>query len=577
MRPSSKFVRSRTPAALVGDVDHRPQRRSIRFKRAGRQPPSLGARGRPLALVASPGDDEVYAYLGPQLRWVQVLMTCAFLLAGASLFRFAVNGSAWLWPMLAVLLLNATAAAISAFSGLNARRVTEASHSALVAGWTPAVAPSVDVFIPTCGEPLAVLQNTYRHVAALAWEGPLVVWVLDDADRPEVRDAAASFGFEYEVRPDRGHMKKAGNLLHGYRRSDGELIAILDADFCPRGDFLRHLVPYMDDPEVAIVQSPQVFDTTPQMSWLQRGAGATQELFYRWIQPSRDRAGAPICVGTCAIYRRGALASVGGFAQIEHSEDVHTGILLLRAGYATRYVPVVAAKGLCPDDLAGFLNQQYRWCNGSLTLLRSGDASRRPLTMRQRICFWSGFMYYISTAVNVFTLHIPGIAMGLLYADDVRAHQYVPFLAGVWVYLVLLPMVFKGRWRFEVLRVQMAYSFCHAVALTHKLIGRSAGWVATGAVGASSGLARTISKVGFVGITVPLALCWFGVLYDVPRYGLHEFWPMVLFVMGYTYVGLPLAVGFARVLRPRDDAANATTRAGGRRRQSRPLQPSAAR
>jgi cellulose synthase (UDP-forming) len=64
------------------------------------------------------------------------------------------------------------------------------------------------------------------------------------------------------------------------------------------------------------------------MSWLQRGAGATQELFYRWIQPSRDRAGAPICVGTCAVYRLAALASVGGFAQIEHSEDVHTGILL---------------------------------------------------------------------------------------------------------------------------------------------------------------------------------------------------------------------------------------------------------
>jgi len=428
--------------------------------------------------VAAPADDEVYGYLGPQLRWVQVLMTCAFLLAGASLFRFSVGGSAWLWPMLAVLGINVASVAISAFSGLNARRVTRASHAALVRGWTPASLPSVDVFLPTCGEPMAVLENTYRHVSALAWDGRLIVWVLDDGDRPEVRDAAARFGFEYKVRPDRGHLKKAGNLRHAFRRSCGEFIVIFDADFCPRADFLDHLVPYMDDPEVGIVQSPQVFDTSSQMSWLQRGAGATQELFYRWIQPSRDRAGAPICVGTCAVYRRSALASVGGFAEIEHSEDVHTGIMLLRAGYTTRYVPVVVAKGLCPDDLAGFLNQQYRWCNGSLTLLLSGDASRPPLRTRQRICFWSGFMYYISTAVNVLTLHIPGIAMAMFYSQDVRAWHYVPFLAGVWVYFVLLPMVFRGRWRVEVLRVQMAYSFCHAVALAHKLTGRTAGWVA---------------------------------------------------------------------------------------------------
>src|SRR5581483_5663598 len=144
-------------------------------------------------------------------------------------------------------------------------------------------------------------------------------------------------------------------LAQGFGHSDGDFVVIFDADFCPRADFLEHLVPYFDDENVGIVQSPQCFDTTTEMNWLQRTAGATQELFYRWVQPSRDRAGAPICVGTNAIYRRIALDEVGGFAQIEHSEDVHTGIALLRGGYDTRYVPVRVAKGLCPDDLAAFM------------------------------------------------------------------------------------------------------------------------------------------------------------------------------------------------------------------------------
>ncbi|MGW4477852.1 glycosyltransferase family 2 protein [Rhodococcus triatomae] len=499
--------------------------------------------------VSPPDDSELYAYLGPQRRWVQVCMTVAFGLAALSLARFATT-SVWLWPLLVVLAVNICGSVISALSGWNRRRISADSHRRTTVTWAQEnpVGPSVDVFLPTCGEDLEVLLNTYRHVEKMYWSGELTVWVLDDADRPEVAAEARAHGFRYLVRPNRGHMKKAGNLQHAYDNTDGEFIVVLDADFCPRPDFLDHLVPYMDDPKVGIVQSPQYFDTTPSMNWLERTAGATQELFYRWVQPSRDAAGAPICVGTCAVYRRAALAVTGGFAQIEHSEDVHTGIFLLRAGFATQYVPILVSKGLCPSDTAGFLNQQYRWCNGSITLLRSGNAHRHPLTLRQRICFWAGFMYYISTAVNVFAIHVPGVIMAVFFPLEVRAAHFVPFLAGAWVYFVLLPRVSNSRWRFEVMRVQMAYSFCHALAITHKLTGRTKGWVATGAVGKKSSLARTVSILGSVTIVVGLVASWGAWGYDVVHYGIAEFWMMAIFLLGYTYLSVPLLTAFLRTL-----------------------------
>ncbi len=492
-------------------------------------------------------------------------MTASFLAASVSLYKFS-NSSPVLHVFQAVLALNIVASCASMLSGLNKRKVSRASHERLVGSWAPATLPTVDVFLPTCGEPLEVLRNTYDHVAALYWPGSLMVWVLDDADRPEVRDLAQEFGFEYRVRPDRGRMKKSGNLAYGLSVSAGEWIAIFDADFCPRHDYLFHLMPYGDDPEVGIVQSPQYFDTSASMSWLQRTAGATQELFYRWVQPSRDRAGAPICVGTCALYRRSALESVGGFAQIEHSEDVHTGIFLLRGGFSTRYVPAVISKGLCPDDLAGFLNQQYRWCNGSITLLRSGHAQKRPLSIRQRVCFWAGFFYYITTAVNVFTVHLPGIIMAFFFPQDVFAKNYLPFIAGAWVYMVLLPTVSRSKWRFEVMRVQMAYSFCHAVAIVHKIFGRSAGWVATGAVGKKNSLARTISITGFTTIVAGLGLQVAGLLYAIPRFGLAQFWPMVLFTLAWAYLAVPLARDFWPIVAP------ASLTHGRRARSSRGVQ-----
>ncbi|MGJ0117888.1 glycosyltransferase family 2 protein [Williamsia sp. MIQD14] len=480
---------------------------------------------------------------------MQVTMACAFVLAGISLARFSIH-TVWLYPLLAVLAVNVTGSVLSALSGWNSRIPSAATHRETVRAWHAdrTVWPSVDIFLPTCGEDMSVLFNTYTYVKNVQWRGELRVLVLDDGGRDEVRAAAEEFGFDYLVRPNRGHMKKAGNLQYAFGQSHGDFIAIFDADFCPRADYLEHLVPYTEDREVGIVQSPQYFSTEESMNWLERTAGATQELFYRWVQPSRDRAGAPICVGTCALYRREALSDVGGFAQIEHSEDVHTGIFLLRGGYRTRYVPILVSKGLCPSDLAGFLNQQYRWCNGSITLLQSRVAQRQPLSLRQRLCFWAGFMYYISTALNVFVLHVPAMVMAIFFADQIRASHFIPFMAGAWVYFVLMPRVSVGQWRFEVMRTQMAYGFCHALAITHKLTGRTRGWVATGAVGKSSSLARTISKVGAATLIVTLGVSWAAWGFDTYQYGLREFWTMGLFLLGYTYLSVPLIGGFARVL-----------------------------
>ncbi len=159
-------------------------------------------------------------------------------------------------------------------------------------------------------------------------------------------------------------------------------------------------------------------------------------------------------------------------------------------------------------------------------------------------------MYYISTAINVFVLHVPGMIMVVFLAADVRATNFVPFLAGAWVYTVLMPRISKSRWRYEVMRVQMAYSFSHALAIVHKLTGRTKGWVATGAVGKGSSLARTIARMGITTIGVTLGVSWGWLVYDVTIYGWHQFWPMAIFLLGYSWVGIPLLVDFIKVAMP---------------------------
>lgn len=503
-------------------------------------------------LPAPPADRLVAGYLEPRRRWVFILCIASFAPVPISIALLS-SRSPVLWPLLAVACLSMFTVCVAASTGLRRSAVSEASHRRLVQSWlTGSLAKptlqSVDVFLPTCGEDLEILRNTYLHVSALEWAGRVTVWVLDDADRPAVRELALTFGFTYVVRPDRGVMKKAGNLKHAFGLSEGDLIAVLDADFCPRPDYLYELVPYFDDAKVGIVQSPQYFSTDPSMSWLERGAGSTQEFFYRWIQSSRDRFDGAICVGTCALYRRRSLEAAGGFAQIEHSEDVHTGVAVTAAGGVVRYVPVIVSTGICPDQVGGFIAQQYRWCMGSMSMLRRSMKEDLGQNRGQKWCFLSGYLYYITTALTVITASLPPIIMLAFFNDHIKPMHLVPFVPAAWTVLALLPRTLTSRYRPDVLRVQVVYSFAHLVAISHATRNRAASWVPTGAAKGAGGIARPVCWIGSAIIAVSLTSLWALLILRLAQEGVENHWIMVLFALLQAYILVPVLGLFLRQL-----------------------------
>jgi peptidoglycan/LPS O-acetylase OafA/YrhL/cellulose synthase/poly-beta-1,6-N-acetylglucosamine synthase-like glycosyltransferase len=493
-------------------------------------------------LPSPPSDAEKYWYMGRQHRWLLIVQALSFASIGFSIFRFSTSDVRLLLFLVPISLFTVTLF-ISLSSSLRKKRTDRVDHEAWISEYNPAEYPSIDVFLPSAGEPMEVLANTYEHVQKMEWPGEITVWVLDDSGRDSVRKLAEAHDFSYRSRSDRGHLKKAGNLRYGFEQSSHDFIVIFDADFVPRKDFLRELMPYFQESNVGIVQSPQFFDARKDMGWLQRSAGATQELFYRWIQPARDRSRAAICVGSCAIYRRTALEKSGGFAQIGHSEDVHTGVNLMKIGYQLRYIPVLVSKGICPDNLTGFLNQQYRWCTGSMSLLADKTFHNAPhISGRQRLCFWAGFLYYISTAVNVFTTALPALTMIWLLPQFIFLSNSLYLVGALALWIAILPLMMRTRWRLEVLRVQTVYSFAHALAIYHILRGRTREWVATGAAndGKVTPLAVSIIRLIKFWVSVTHSLIWIGLIRDMWLYGPERFWAMAVFALIAGYIQIPL-------------------------------------
>ncbi|HSX06650.1 MAG TPA: glycosyltransferase family 2 protein [Candidatus Saccharimonadia bacterium] len=445
-------------------------------------------------------------------------------------------------------------------------------HVELVSDWWERVklghgmtAPSVDILLPICGEPIQVILNTWRYVKELTYPGVVKVYVLNDGpdgqDEAFLKQEAADLGFVYLRRPARteantlnfrGAEKKAGNLHHGLTYSDehdpGELVVIFDADFVPANMMLMHMVPYFwrykgrgHDKGLGLLQTPQYFRTwSSHMGWLERGAGAVQEWFYRISQTSRERWDASICVGTCAMYSRKALKENGWTTLIEHSEDVHTGYDLRRLEWQLMYIPVALSTGICPSVRSSFLAQQYRWCMGSMSLLTSRKFWSLKMPIRARAGYLSGFSYYIHTAMLTFVAPAIPLVLLVFYPEMVYAKNYRLITPSLVYTLVAVPLWHRSKFGLSAFAVKMVYGWAHVFALLDKVRGRQKGWQATGNAGSTRGMLDKHFLVGTIGWGCTTALAWIGLAVwratIAPGVGWVNFMPMLASGLVYAAV-----------------------------------------
>lgn len=393
--------------------------------------------------------------------------------------------------------------------------------------------PSVDVFLPLCGEDIDVIRNTWNYVTKLDYTN-YKVYVLDDSkDRAEDHEKMArEFGFTYFRRPNVGWKKKAGNIQHAFAQTSGEFIVILDADFAPHPDFIRELMPYMADPKVGIVQSPQYFPVTKEAhkeSAIAYGASVAQEAFYRYIQVVRDRFGAVVCCGSNALYRRSALNLVGGAVLNEHGEDIYTGFELAEKGIVTRYVPVILAIGLSPESLYTYFHQQHRWCYVNTLLIFSKQFWKAKVSWKAKLCYAAGVLFYLSHPLAIifsfqlfWTLFLYGP-----YISLIGGIPFYPYL--VWTLAASLPGISIARFRWG----NLYASFAQLYAYTHSLFARvtrnAVGWVPTNAKRSSVSRAFRHTRI-LVCIYVAL---FGGLMYLVARAGMLQLFSPAHYVVEF--------------------------------------------
>jgi cellulose synthase (UDP-forming) len=232
------------------------------------------------------------------------------------------------------------------------------------------------------------------------------------------------------------------------------------------------------------VQTPQAYGNLHNL--ISRGAGYMQSVFYRFIQPGKNRFNAAFCVGTNVIFRRTAIESIGGMYTGSKSEDVWTSMKLHENGWKSVYISTVLAIGDTPETIEAYTKQQLRWATGGFEILfKSNPFSRkRKLTLDQRLqYFGTATFYFIGIAPGILLLVPPmQIYLGLAPINSgVSFGQWLLYYAGFYFMQVIVALYTIGSFRWETLMLAAASFPIYGKALVNAITNKDTKWHVTGA------------------------------------------------------------------------------------------------
>ncbi|MBK8502805.1 MAG: glycosyltransferase [Saprospiraceae bacterium] len=267
----------------------------------------------------------------------------------------------------------------------------------------------------------------------------LEIQILDDStdDTVElVRKKVAEYrkkGFNIEqIKRSRRKGFKAGALREATNRAHGEFLAIFDADFLPRRDFLQRTIPYFDDSSTGVVQTRwehinRDYSLLTKLQALQLNVHFTVE------QQGRKAANQMLQFnGTAGVWRKKAIDDAGGWEEDTLTEDLDLSIRAQLKGWKIQYLEEIGSPAELPAEMSGFKSQQFRWMKGGAEtakkMLPTVWRSSLPVGKKLHSTF-----HLLSSTVFVFVFMLGVLSVPLLIALkglDLSTNIFSIFIVG---------------------------------------------------------------------------------------------------------------------------------------------------
>ncbi len=163
---------------------------------------------------------------------------------------------------------------------------------------------------------------------------------------------------------------KAGALKEGLVIAKGEFVAIFDADFVPRRDFLMKVLPHFFDPKIGMVQT-RWEHINSEYSLLTRTQAVALDGHFVIEQAVRNKAGFFINFnGTGGVWRKSCIIDAGNWQADTLTEDLDLSYRAQLRGWKFKFLNDVTSPAELPAEINALKSQQFRWTKGAIETAR---------------------------------------------------------------------------------------------------------------------------------------------------------------------------------------------------------------
>jgi cellulose synthase/poly-beta-1,6-N-acetylglucosamine synthase-like glycosyltransferase len=233
--------------------------------------------------------------------------------------------------------------------------------------------PLVTIQLPVFNE-MYVVERLIKSTCEIEYPiDKLEFQVLDDST-DETVEIVSNIVKEYQLRGfDIRHIHrdnrsgfKAGALKEGLKTAKGEFIAIFDADFIPKKNFLKVVLPFFIDPKIGMVQT-RWEHLNRSYSLITQVVALSLDGHFVMEQQARNKADYFINFnGTSGIWRKSCIFDAGNWEADTLTEDLDLSYRAQLKGWKFRYLTDFTTPAEVPSEINSVKSQQFRWTKGAI-------------------------------------------------------------------------------------------------------------------------------------------------------------------------------------------------------------------
>jgi cellulose synthase/poly-beta-1,6-N-acetylglucosamine synthase-like glycosyltransferase len=306
----------------------------------------------------------------------------------------------------------------------------------------------VTIQLPLYNE-LYVVERLIDAVCAIDYpKDKLEIQVLDDSTDETVEVAAKiveekkklGFDISYIHRANREGYK-AGALKEGLAVAKGMYIAIFDADFIPRKNFLKKTLSFFSDNNVGMVQT-RWEHLNSNFSILTKAQALALDGHFVIEQTVRNKAGFFINFnGTAGVWRKECIEDAGNWHSDTLTEDLDLSYRAQLNGWKFIFLKDFTSPAELPSEINALKAQQFRWTKGAIEtakkILPLVWKSKIPLRVKLQSTF-----HLSNNLVFPFILLAAILNVPLIFVKNSGSHEVYFALMSVFVLAFISTFLF---------------------------------------------------------------------------------------------------------------------------------------